>query len=324
MARFVIYGAGAVGGVLGGRLFEHGEEVVLIARGEHYAAITRDGLRIDDPEGSTTLRIPAVDHPSSIEFRPDDVVVLAMKTQDTAPALETLASLAPSTVTIACAQNGVANEPLALRWFPNVYGLCVVCVATYVAPGRVVAHTAPITGLFDLGRYPSGLDQTATAVGTALAAATYAIELRHDVMRWKYAKLVRNLANSIHAICGPTVQLPDLAAAMHAEAAACLDAAGIDSAKAEEWTGLRATMLQFIPVEGFDVVGGSTWQSLVRGTGSVETDYLNGEIVLLGRLHGIPTPVNNAVTAIVRDLAARRAPPGGIAPDELRELVGRG
>ena len=43
--------------------------------------------------------------------------------------------------------------------------------------------------------------------------------------------------------------------------------------------------------------GGSSWQSLARGTGTIETDYLNGEIVLLGRLHGVPTPVNLGLPA---------------------------
>ena len=53
-------------------------------------------------------------------------------------------------------------------------------------------------------------------------------------------------------------------------------------------------------------LGGSSWQSLVRGTGTIETDFLNGEIVLLGRLHGIPTPVNADIQRRVRD-AGRRA-----------------
>ena len=45
--------------------------------------------------------------------------------------------------------------------------------------------------------------------------------------------------------------------------------------------------------------GSSTWQSLARGAGGIEVDYLNGEIGLLGRLHGVPTPVNDAVQQAV-------------------------
>ena len=63
--------------------------------------------------------------------------------------------------------------------------------------------------------------------------------------------------------------------------------------------------------------GGSTWQSLRRATGSIETDYLNGEIVLLGRLHSIPTPANELVQRAMRDLAGRGGLPGTVAEADL-------
>jgi 2-dehydropantoate 2-reductase len=67
--------------------------------------------------------------------------------------------------------------------------------------------------------------------------------------------------------------------------------------------------------------GGSTWQSFARGTGSIETDLLNGEIVLLGRLHGVPTPANALVQRLANDAAADRRPPGSMtAADVLRQL----
>ena len=51
--RFVVLGAGAIGGVVGGRLAEHGHDVVLIARGAHYEAIRDNGLRIESPDEAT-------------------------------------------------------------------------------------------------------------------------------------------------------------------------------------------------------------------------------------------------------------------------------
>ena len=93
--RFVVYGAGAIGGVIGGRLFEHGQDVVLIARGAHHDAIARDGLRLVDPDRDITLPVPVVDHPAQLSFSADDVVVLAMKTQDTASALAALHAKMP-------------------------------------------------------------------------------------------------------------------------------------------------------------------------------------------------------------------------------------
>ncbi|MCK9519869.1 MAG: ketopantoate reductase family protein, partial [Dehalococcoidia bacterium] len=76
--RFIIYGAGAVGGVVGGRLFQHGHGVVLIARGTHLAAIREHGLELQSPKESVHLKIPAAGSPSELTFGPGDAVILAM------------------------------------------------------------------------------------------------------------------------------------------------------------------------------------------------------------------------------------------------------
>jgi 2-dehydropantoate 2-reductase len=59
------------------------------------------------------------------------------------------------------------------------------------------------------------------------------------------------------------------------------------------------------------------WQSLARETGTVEADWLNGEIVLLGRLVGYPTPINACLQRLVADLAASMGPPGMMSEDEI-------
>ena len=111
--RFVIYGAGGIGGVIGARLFEHGYDVALIARGAHREAIEANGLRIESLEGAQTLSIPVAGDPNALDLTADDVVLLAMKGQDTADALAALSSCAPPDTAIVCAQNGVANERTA-------------------------------------------------------------------------------------------------------------------------------------------------------------------------------------------------------------------
>lgn len=88
--RYIVYGAGGVGGVIGGRLFHHGHEAVLIARGNHLAAIQRNGLTLKTPLETLQIHIPAVAHPGDIEFTPDDVVFLTMRTQDAPAALDEL------------------------------------------------------------------------------------------------------------------------------------------------------------------------------------------------------------------------------------------
>src|SRR5688572_7533362 len=110
--RFVILGAGAIGGVIGGRLAQHGHDVMLIARGEHYEAIHDHGLRLESPDDEREIRIPVINDASRVHWSTDDVLLIATKTQDTQAALDSV-STAPRTLPILCAQNGVANERLA-------------------------------------------------------------------------------------------------------------------------------------------------------------------------------------------------------------------
>src|ERR1700676_3565888 len=141
LMRFVVLGAGGIGGVIGARLFEHGYEVALIARGAHLDMIRKEGMRLESPDSSVTLEIPAVSDAGDIEFRGDDVVLLAVKSQDTAAAISALAAAAPADIPIVCVQNGVENERVALRSFPNVNGICVVLPTTHLIPGVVQAHS---------------------------------------------------------------------------------------------------------------------------------------------------------------------------------------
>lgn len=320
--RFVIFGAGAVGGVIGGRLFEHGHEVVLIARGAHGQAIATDGLTLESADGAAALRIPVVERADEITFGNHDVVVLATKSQDTSPALEALAATAPPTIAVVCAQNGVENERLALRSFANVYGMCVMLPATHLVPGLVQANSTPVSGLLDVGRYPSGVDGTADDISAALAASTFSSIPRPDVMRWKYCKLLMNLGNAIEAVCGLMAQSSPLFERAKQEGTACLRAAGIDFASDEEDRARRGSLMQVRPIGGARRGGGSSWQSLARGVGSIETAFLTGEIVMLGRLWGVPTPVNEAVQQYATRMARTGAPPGSVPVAELLSAAG--
>jgi 2-dehydropantoate 2-reductase len=319
--RFVVLGAGGIGGVIGARLFEHGYKVVLIARGAHLDKIREEGLRLESPDLSVTLEIPAAANPGDIEFGGDDVVLLAVKSQDTAAAIGALAATAPADIPIVCVQNGVENERVALRCFPNVYGVCVVLPTTHLIPGVVQAHSTPTTGILDIGRYPSGVDETAEAVAAALRDSTFSSEARPDIARWKYAKLLTNLGNAVEAVLGPAARQGSIAPRTREEGVACLRAAGIDFASEEEDAARRGDLLRMRPIGGQRREGGSSWQSLTKAAGTVETDYLNGEIVLLGRLVGVPTPFNAALQYHANRMAQERQPAGSMSEEEfLRSL----
>lgn len=315
--RFVVYGAGGIGGVLGGRLFEHGHEVGLIARGAHGDVIRERGLVVESPETKVTLRIDTVATPDEVAWKDGDVVLLTMKSQDTTGALIDLVDLVERETPIVCVQNGVANERAALRLFANVYGVCVMCPTTYLEPGVVQANSTPTTGIMDIGRYPFGLDEVAVDIAAAFSASTYVSDARPDIMRSKYQKLLMNLGNSIEATCGPSARGGELSARAKAEGVAVLTAAGIDCATDEEDVARRGDHLHMRPIDGQRRGGGSTWQSFARGTRAIETDFLNGEIVLLGRQHGVPTPVNELLQDLTRQLALAGAAPGSMSVDEV-------
>ncbi|MFF4590823.1 ketopantoate reductase family protein [Streptomyces sp. NPDC001388] len=329
--RYIIIGAGAVGGTVGGRLAEAGHEVVLVARGAHGAALREDGLRLRVPEGELTLRPPVVAGPEELGvLRADDVLVLAVKTQDSETALRTWGpapveggGTAAERLPLVCAQNGVESQRLALRRFRHVYGVCVWLPSTHVEPGVVSAAGAPLTGVLHLGRYPHGTDDTARRIAADLEKARFEAPVVEDVTRWQYAKLLSNLGNALEAVSGLVVdpEAEALFARVRAEGAAVLDAAGIAYAGTREQQAARGDKVTLVPLDGTPRGGGSSWQSLSRGAGTIEADYLNGEIALLGRLHGVPTPLNELLQRLANDFARERRAPGSLPVEELARLA---
>ena len=318
--RYVVYGAGAIGGTIGGRLFQAGCEVVLIARGAHHDAIRDRGLELRGAMGSAVLPIPVVDHPDRLDLGADDVVLLAMKTQQTEVALEALAGRAHPDVALVCAQNGVANERFALRRFRHVHGMSVALPAAHLEPGVVECYAAGVWGILDSGCYPTGLDTVDEQLVADLVTAGFAATADPQVMNRKYAKLLlMNLANVLEAAGGRDAVLSDLSGRAHHEAEAVFAAAGIEPTLADE--AERRQAMRLAPIDGQRRGGGSTWQSLARGAPDTEVDYLNGEIVLLGRLHGVPTPVNEGLQRLGWRLARDHVAPGSLTVADIQAAI---
>ena len=315
--RFHVVGAGAIGGVVGARLAQAGHDVDLVARGEHRAAIESRGLLLETPDESSVVRMPVVGDASELDVAEGDVVLLAVKSHQTDVALEQLTRSAAVDTPVVCLQNGVENERRALRRFANVYGVCVMCPTTHVEPGVVQASSAPVTGILDLGRHPEGVDDTAESIAAAFGGATFSSVACADIARWKRQKLLLNLGNAVEALCGPAARSGRVVDMARREGEACFAAAGIAVASAEEDRARRGDLLTLRPVGEQRRGGGSTWQSLARGTGSAETDFLNGEIVLLGRELGVPTPVNMLLQQLLREAVATGAPPESMSEDDV-------
>lgn len=318
--RYIIYGAGGIGGAIGGRLFKHGRDVVLIARGAHLERMRSDGLRLISPSASDSLDVPVAGHPSEIDWREEDVVILTMKTQHTQAALEDLRAAAGN-VPVVCGQNGVANERMAARMFTRVYGMVVVLPAVFLEPGIVMINADTVGGMLDCGRYPSGVDSLIEKVAADINDSGFSAHPDGDVMRLKYAKLLSNLANAVQALCGTDAAAGDIVREVRSEALATYEAAGIEYSP--EDLGKRSSDLDYGQIEGQTRQGGSSWQSLARGAGSIETDYLNGEVSLLGGLHGVPTPYNRMLQETAAEAVRERRVPGSYSVEEMVERAKR-
>jgi 2-dehydropantoate 2-reductase len=200
--RFIVYGAGGIGSIIGGHLYRTGHDVVLVGNQRHVDKIREAGLRLLTPDETYVLRVPACKRAEELaQFRKDDVVFLTAKSQHTATCLGQLKNAgADRGLPIFCAQNSITNEPAATRVFDNVYGAMLNMPAIFLHPGEV---THPITGnggFIEVGRYPNGTDELTHTVADALKAAGFACRANDHVMRVKAAKTMVNLNNSLEAI----------------------------------------------------------------------------------------------------------------------------
>ncbi|MEI4486112.1 2-dehydropantoate 2-reductase N-terminal domain-containing protein [Frigidibacter sp. MR17.14] len=318
--RIIILGIGAIGGTVAAALARSGQEVLCIARGEQLAAIRQSGLKLRCPGESFTEALDCVSSPAEIAFRPDDAILLATKTQHSAAALDALRDAGVTDQPVFCLQNGVENERIALRRFPNVHGVLVMMPAQYLIAGEVLAFSAPCHGAFDIGRFPGGCDGADRALAAAMTAANIPSVASEAVMTAKYGKLVMNLGNISEALVGPSGDKAAATRALQDEGRAVLTAAGI--AFREDIDPERRARMKIEEIAGVERLGSSTSQSFARGAASVETDFLNGEIALIARQHGLAAPRNAFACAAAARMVAGRIAPGGLPQDEVAAALG--
>ncbi len=318
--RVIVFGAGAVGSLIGGRLRQGGADVVLIGRAPHVAAIKSGGLRIRTATGTEVVDIDAVETLGELTPRTDDVVLITAKTQDTPAIHDAVLDWNPD-VAVVCATNGVEHERMALRRFVRVYAMCVQLPAQFEKPGEVTALCEPTNAVLDVGGYPSGIDATAMQLAALIDASPHlSSEADAAVMVKKFAKVLVNLGNTADAACGFGGRFGGVVTAATEEAKRAYQLAEVtyettgDTAERQK---ARAKDMRFAIPEGDSFLGGSTWQSIVKGASSVETDYFNGEIVLLGRLHGLPTPANEFLQHFAERMLRERIPAGSMTPEAL-------
>lgn len=336
VTRYIIIGTGAIGGTLAARLTQNQIDVVAVARGAHGDTIKRAGLTLRSPDDTITVHPDVATAPSDVRLTSSDILVLAVKTQQAGAALTEWADrpvyggdgreigAAGDLLPVVTTLNGVHAEVLAARYFTTVVAACVLLPAVYLEPGEVMIRIAPVSGGFILGNpvpdtaTPEAIEQ----IERDWTAATFDIVSVPNVMDWKYTKLISNLANAPQALLGPGADgLTDVVELVQDEGAGVLDAAGIARVDGAERERMRTFITRVRPVDGEPGdVGGSTWQSLMRGVG-LETDFLNGEIVSVAHRHGLRAPVNAAVARLARTASSRGIRAGGMSESDVKSAL---
>ena len=337
--RYVIVGAGAIGGTVGAVLTRAGIPTVLVARGRHADTLAAAGLTLRTPDGAFHTPVTAVSGAEHLQLTPDDVLVFTTKTQQLDVALQqwvdqpvhgpdgalgTAGDLLP----VLTALNGVAAEEKALRYFRRVFGVCVWLPAVHLEPGEVIVRSWPVVGQFHIGRWPASLSTPADGQLLQRLAATWTaagIRMRvvDDVAPWKYNKLLSNLANAAGALSTDGADLTQVVAALRAEGEHVLRDAGIEFVSFEISTAARADGPTPRPVPGRNTgPSNSTWQSLSRNTGNVETDFFNGEIARLAHRHGVAAPINAALARAARSAVRNGLGANRYSAAQLAELLG--
>jgi len=273
--RIIVYGVGGIGGTIGGHLARSGQEVMLISRPGHVNAINKNGLKMITPTGTHILKIPAVTSPDKVKFRPDDVICLTMKGQNTDDAMKDLKKVIDD-IPVFSFQNGIRNEEIISGYFKRVYGAMVRVGSVYLTDGEIICRRDP-PGWFMIGKYPNGKDKLADDVAAAMRKAGFYARTTEDVIPYKWGKLMANLNNAIGAITnakwGETAKISK---AVEKELPDLLAEAGIkwisQAQVSKEWPEIDEPLKGSLNTEAQS----STWQSLEREQGTVETEFMNG------------------------------------------------
>ncbi|WP_191089748.1 ketopantoate reductase family protein [Nesterenkonia ebinurensis] len=325
MRRVVIIGAGAIGAGTAAELALRGCEHLLVGRGAQIRHIAEHGLTYRRPDGVQQVPLSTVEEIEGVQLREDDLLLMATKTQHVEDAAQRLAFKAAGQkmacqLPILTLQNGLEAERVLLRRFSEVYGGSILIPASYTQIGEVVSGAAPKVANFVLGRAPTGHDERCEQIAQVLRDINWSVQTTDDVVRFKAHKLLRSVKNGLDVLCVEAHEderaVEQLGELLVSEAHAVITAAGIEPAADEE----RAETLRLAVLHQdseYRLDQQSTWQSFSRGASGHEVDYLNGEIVLLGRLHGVPTPANAAVQRALGAAWLRGEKPGAIPPQSL-------
>ena len=293
--RIAIFGAGGIGGYLGGRLSQAGEEVVLIARGEHLQAIKEHGLRVDSIKGDF-VATPALATDNPTEAGPVDAVILGVKAWQVLDAAKAMRPMIEPETFVVPMQNGVeATAQLAsvLGEKSVVVGLGGL-VSYIVGPGHILhAGGEPYVSF---GESDNSTSERTQNLLEAFKNAGVTANIPANIQAALWAKLALMAVNSgIGAITRvPTGQWRSVAGSWKMAQQVAQEVLAVAAGKgiAMPSDSLASTVAR---LEASAPNSTSSMQrDLMEGRFS-ELEVQTGAVVRLGLEAGVPTPVNTFI-----------------------------
>jgi 2-dehydropantoate 2-reductase len=331
-----IYGAGAIGGITGARLAQAGHDVLLVDKAEdHVAAMNARGLTIDSREDSVTIPVHAVT-PQALGGELD-LVLLAVKSQDTPAALEILTPRLGSDATIVSLQNGLNEEVIAAAVGERrTVGCLVNWAADWQAPGRILhgGEGALVLGELD-GRRSERVQQLAKTLDVVSPT-----RVSDNILGYTWAKHVYGALLVATAVVdahvyevverSPAVQA--MLVALVIENMNVADAAGIRLQPFDEYdpADYRAAVRGEAAARGRAMTSiarhyraatktkTGIWRDLAVRKRKTEVGALLGATVKKARTLGLAMPLTERLIAMIEDLETGRRE---MSWDNVDELV---
>jgi 2-dehydropantoate 2-reductase len=331
MMKVAVLGAGAIGSLIGGRLAASGVPVTLVDRGERGRALRAHGLTVVHPDGSR-MAVPGAtttlaDEPQT----PHDLVVLAVKAQDIAGALPTLAGLLHADTVVLSVQNGIpwwyfqgvagafANHTLqsvdpqgriaAAIEARRVIG-CIAYPAAAVQPEGVTRHVEG--NRFPIGELDGASTPRAQALSAMLGAAGFKAPILQDVRAETWLKAWGNLGfNPVSALTRAT--MADICEFAHTRAIVTQMMLEAQQIAARLGVQLRVSLERRL--QGAQQVGQHKTSMLqdVECGRPLEIEALVGAVLELGRLTGVAAPTIEIVYGLAK-LLDQSTSQAGIPP----------
>ena len=344
--RIAFMGAGAIGSYLGAYLTRAGYAPVLIDPWpEHVDTMKAKGLRASGSQGDFTAPVTAM-HLTEVQGvrEPFDIAFVAMKSYDTEWATHFIKRYLSPTGFVVCSQNSINDETIArIVGYERVVGLIMSSITVHlVEPGHVVRGAPPGRDrgydIFRVGELNGAITPRAKQIAEMMDCID-ASKVSTNLWGERWSKLATNcMGNTLTAMAGLAAtdlqqispRFPVLRDEVVREIVAVGTALGVDiepigGKKVQDWLAMPgldaiqppARSSGTVEAKGFPP---STLQDVRKGR-KTEIDGLNGYVSRRGREAGVPTPVNDAIVELIRDVESGKKAPSPANVDEVWDLV---